>query len=312
MIEAKNSRIVDSFLSPFNNSKAVNNRQICSLGYEILRLLEKNNELYHQLPFDDWLRITDKLLALDDLLSKGVAWGNFVIKINICNKVINRIANILLRETESLSNIKLIKLIALQKQLRSHFPSRISVLKIAFRHYAISNLKDINTFQTKVPVADLHKTIKIYYKDANYYNEKFLERLQEILMLEHEVILTNYSSIYNNPIPFSSVDVSYYFYSWELYLYSLIMLDHGIGIEIAREVSDSSIQYLLNREITTQSKFWMTRHVKDYLGNPETYASYIHNVKKMNSIKMILSRQDRGLPNMKNSSNQLMSIHQFP
>jgi hypothetical protein len=40
-----------------------------------------------QISIDEWLSVVDILLAIDDLVSKKLAWGNLVIKIAICNKI---------------------------------------------------------------------------------------------------------------------------------------------------------------------------------------------------------------------------------
>jgi hypothetical protein len=304
---------IDSFVSLFSDEQLTNHKEIKSAGYELLKYLQDSNESYYTYPFDSWQEIADLLLHIDNSVSRGTGWGNVVIKINIANKLFNRIAQFLLLERSELDSLKLQQLLEIEKKMRAHLIDSAALARLAMRHHGKSGFDDIESFKLSSPVYQQSKAsrklLTSTFGDRKEADKYFLKTAS----LETKVTIKDYLSLYDKPIPWlARKSYTYSNYLWELYLYTLILLDKGADFDVKHNLTQEDLHKLIKREYDGGGRFWMSYLAINYIEYyPKSFRSYLDTVKENAIIKIMMEEHEHAFSTFYGKALGF-SVHRMP
>jgi hypothetical protein len=308
---------IDSLVAIFSDERIKNQEQLRDAGRVLLKYLQDINKDYYKLSFDNWLVIANILLEIDQMVSRGTGWGNLVIKLNIANKLLNRIAQILIVEKDNLDIDKLKQLLEIQQKLRKQLPDRVALVKLVLRQYGKSGFDEIESINISSPVYKEEMATKELLREVfNNQKKDMNELIKNSLSSESGNVPGDYISMYDNPIPWLIYKTSGYSkYSWELYLYSLILLDKGIEFNVENDLTHGDLQSLLKREYDGDGKYWMTITAIRYIERPKTFFDYLNKVKENYYIKLRMKDHEssgNATTNLSSKRKNRFSPHKLP
>lgn len=290
----------DKYLFSYANSTsemAELEAELKNTGRKFLEFLESTSVEYYSLSFEQWLVAANVLMSIDDLLGKDLGWGNLVIKADVCNKLFFWMFDYFENNVEDINQEKLAKLIDMQVKLRSHFPSRESMTKLALEHYNYLNYNDVDSFVLQLPVSVegevLEKSLVEYFGSK----ENATEAIGNMILLENNTSVSGFVDLYDNPMLWMAAQngSGYLYFSWTLYLHSIIMQEKNISFNQSGDITNADLLVILEQLYKSQDKFWMTRAVIDSSEKPEIYVSrYLASINEMRGLNAIRIHRNHG------------------
>ena len=247
-----------------HNLLILDNTELRQAGRDLVAYLQAQHDLYYALPFDQWLSISEELLDLDAWLGSYTAWGNLVVKINICNKVLYRIFDYLENHSDSLNADQFNQLVSLQEKLRNYLPSRLPIAEIALRHYGHLKERKIRPFFF-VPELGIKKTQALLKSEMLGYfrdNNKLEQTFGQYVKAEKSIVINDYLDVFDYPLPAhaSLYSTKYREFAWTVYLYTKILQKSQLkGIDW-RELDDDEILDVFQQEYDNGNKFWVASY----------------------------------------------------
>ena len=246
-----------------HNLLILENTELRQAGSDLVAYLQEQHTVYYQLPFDQWLSISEELLELDAWLGSYTAWGNLVVKMNICNKILYRIFDYLENQPASLNANQFKQLVSLQKRLREHLPSKLPLYEIALRHYGYLKKRKIRSFSFDSTLS-YRETEKL--GESEIYNhfggrKKFEQAYAEYSYAETNVVINNYIDLYNHPLPTHIAKYARYReHAWTIYLYTKILQKSQLKGVDWRELDGTEILDVFQQEYDDGNKFWVASY----------------------------------------------------
>ena len=280
-----------------HNLLIVENAELRTAGRNLVAYLQDQHGTYYDLPFEQWLSISEELLELDAWLGNYSAWGNFVVKINICNKILYRIFDYLENHPESLDSEKYTQLLTLQIKLRKHLPSNFALYEIAFRHYGKLKKRTIRSFEFDPKLQDEYDAFEA--KLRSYFNneEDFSASLLKYYELEKRVPIDDYLAVWDHPLPFHSARFTNYLeQAWKIYLYTRLLQKAELEEVEWVVLNDDVINSALKEEQANENGFWVSRYFHVYEKKTAAVLERVRSKKFLervqNSYKRAQIRQD--------------------
>lgn len=247
------------------------NQSLFEAGESLIVYLREYDTVYRKLIFSEWLHATNDLFSVDDALSNQIGWGNLVVKVAICNKIINRVLEYLSTK-EELTPKQLTSLLKVMDILKWHLPSERAMYYIAFRYYNFDtpskvdslNYKNID-LSTNRPKAVRSEMSKHYYKDKKIKEFVDLQEKSEFALSQS---IMNYQDLYNKPIPLYLAATSrYHKIFWHLYLHIYLMTNSEDGMVNWELVTDKYIFSYLDKVYQSGDGFWVSGYYNDFYKN---------------------------------------------
>ncbi len=269
------------------------NALLYNSGRDFLIYLAETDDDYRQLEFAEWLKASKDLLLVDQWIGNRVGWGNLVIKIAICNKIINRILEYLESpgdiEPEELGHI-----IKTLEDLRWQLPSYWAINYVSLRyHEGIEAFQVDSLHHTRRYVGSFYnvnapiRKIGKYYIE-NYENSKAINsnivrtwRMSENPKLR---LIADYQDLYDNPIPFQIAlpGSQYHQHAWDLYFYLRFIQKYGVNI-VWGEITQEQVLSILQQVSDQGDEHWMSKKARNFFHNNER-SYYFENLKAIESI----------------------------
>lgn len=246
-----------------HNLLILENTELRQAGRDLVAYLQAQHDVYYDLPFDQWLFISEELLELDAWLGSYTAWGNLVVKINICNKILYRIFDYLENHSDSLNADQFTQLVALQKRLRSHLPSQFSIYEIAMRHYDDLSQRKIRpfAFDSTLSFREAERTFESEIYNHFGDRKKFEQAFAEYFYAETNVVINNYIDLYNHPLPtYTAQYTRYREHAWRVYLYTKILQKSQLKGVDWLELDGAEILDVFQQEYDDGNKFWVASY----------------------------------------------------
>lgn len=249
----------------------------------LLQYLEENNGTYYSLGFDNWVLTVRSLYEADDLIGSGSGWGNIVIKINICNKVIFGALYFLTEGKDNLSDAQINTLAEIIKDLRLHYPARTGLFNYAIKYYGYTT-DDFSGLSQSISVSEEENKLggevsyQFFKREYSGNSEKYEKDIGIISEEEINLISSNqgYLYLYDNPTPWELQKFSKYkYYLWDLYFYAKFIKEKGKRFDGWSTLNPADVLYFLHNEIQHDDGFWMTngllysvRHADSFISDP--------------------------------------------
>jgi hypothetical protein len=277
-----------TFLSKiFDSSEKESQEKLRKSGYELLSFLQNAQDDYDSLSFNDWVEVVSILLEIDDIVSTGDGWGNLVVKIKICNMLLDRLAKLLLIKNNELNEEKYSHLLNIQKNIMGHYPSNSQIMLFSLRYYGFSEFHEID-MKLKEPFWRYEKSVE--RQVARFIDKKNVRKtFSGMIKHESDKNIHGYIEIYDDPVPFSIASTSkYHLYAWRLYLYTILLKEKGMLFEEWSDITQDKLIFILNKEYNSGTNYWMSPMAVKYLEKPLVYKRYLELIKSkklMSTIK---------------------------
>lgn len=267
------------------------NQALYDAGESLIIFLREYDKIYQQLEFSEWVKATHDLFLVDDSLGEQVGWGNLVIKITICNKIINRVLGYLDAQ-EELSTEELGSMLKVLENLRWHLPSEKSMYFILLRYYNLDtsskvdslNYKNIDSPENR-PTTMRSEMSKIYYKNSKVKEVLDSQEKSEAIISQ---AVGDYQKLYHNPVPFYlAATARYHKVLWNLYFHIYLMKnseDSKVHWEI---ITEENILQILNKVYQARNDFWVDEFYKDFFNNRENKEVRISLMKRFREDRVV-------------------------
>jgi hypothetical protein len=257
-------------------------------GGELLNVLQRYNEMYHKLKFQDWVYINNLLFDIDNIASQGNGWGNMVIRINIYNKILYKIRDYVSKDKVSLNEEKLDTILETLFRMRTRFPSRYAMAKIALRHYGIIPYKEIDSAKLNTPVEQEKDNFMGEFQNMLKKGNDFEAIYFRLIKEESDHYVKDYIDYYEHPIPWvTTLLLDYNNYTWELYILSRIMKEEGKDFDMSKDLTKKLLQEFIKKEYNNYGKFWISKKALRFAGTPDRNLTYLNSVKNETYLKYL-------------------------
>ncbi|WP_226647781.1 hypothetical protein [Microbulbifer variabilis] len=248
-----------------NNLLLLDNADLRQTTRDLLHFLQQQQPAYYQLPFDQWLAASEDLLKLDQWINTESAWGNLVVKINICNNILYSAFEFLESRRSELDVQKVEQLLGLLHTLRFHLPSRMTMYEIALRHYGQIRSRKIRPLGFDTKTEDERDVLNDFVKNHFSGGEDAEVQIQAYHMAERGIKITDYLDLYENPVPWGTADSArYHQYAWVVYLYARIVQAENLQPFDWESLEKKKIETLLKQEYEGEGQYWMPKFYREY------------------------------------------------
>ncbi|WP_299944593.1 hypothetical protein [uncultured Microbulbifer sp.] len=248
-----------------NNILLLDNGDLRQATQDLLFFLRQQQANYYQLPFDQWLAASEDLLNIDQWMSTESAWGNLVVKINVCNKVLYSAFEFLENRRSELDAQKMEEILTLLRTLRTHLPSRMTMYEIALRHYGQISPRKIRPLGFDVKAKDEGVVLNNFIENYFSGKEDAEIKIQIYHTVERGIKITDYLDLYENPVPWGTADsAKYHHYAWVVYLFAKIVQAENLQSFDWGSLESRKVEKLLKEEYEGKDQYWMPKFYREY------------------------------------------------